>query len=91
MIQAKLEEAEARLKNIPTIEGLREKIEKLESMLTKSEADRLDLFPPKIEAIDKKTPVEVLAELFSQGYTTVPLDKLKELYVSYAKSARQQK
>lgn len=80
--QTKLEEAEAKLKNVPAIENLQGKIEKLESMLTKSEADRLDLFPPKIENADKKTPLEVLVELFSKGHTTVPLDKLDELYTS---------
>ena len=51
------------------------------SQIIKSEADRLNLFPPKIEDADKMTPMELLIELFKRGYTTVPLDKSSHAYV----------
>jgi len=70
MIQAKLEEAEAKLKNIPTMESLQQEMESLrELVLEKSirvktfEEKAKRLPPPKIEDADKKGPAEVLLEL----------------------------
>jgi hypothetical protein len=72
IVKTKLEEAENKLKNVPSIEDLQKQIQNLQSQVTRSQADLWYHNLPYVKDADKMTTAQVLEELNKQGYKTIP-------------------